>query len=256
MFLRERLIKLMSVEFNIIFYSTLAGFSTLFGIVLVVLKENLVLKYSHYINSFAAGLILGIAFFHLFPKSLELSNNGLLFIFIGFLLFYLLENGMVIHSGSEIHFKEKNNPQHSKGMVLFSGLFFHSLVDGFIIGVGFEIEPKLGLLTSLVVILHELPEGVTTFSLLISSIKKKTALKMSIAVALATPFGALISLTFIGSLSESMVGLLLAMAGGSFLYIGASDLIPETHEGKRYQNAGFLLFGIFFLYALSKIITV
>jgi zinc and cadmium transporter len=126
------------------------------------------------------------------------------------------------------------------------------LVDGVIIGVGFEIDPKLGLLTSLGVISHEFPEGVTTFSLLVNPIKRKIALMLSVAVALATPLGALLSLTFIGSLSEEMIRLLLGMAGGSFLYIAASDLIPETHEEKRFRNAGFLLLGVLFLYSLSK----
>ena len=244
----------MGAEFNIILYSAIAGLSTLLGIALVIINEERVVRYSHYVNSFAAGLILGVAFFHLFPESLELSENALLYIFLGFLVFYLLENLMVLHSGSEIHFKGKGNPQHTKGMVMFSGLFFHSLLDGIIIGVGFEIDPKVGLLTSLGIILHEVPEGVTTFSLLIASIARNTALRMSIAVALATPLGALISLAFIGGLSESTVGLLLAMAGGSFLYIGASDLIPETHEEKGVANAGFLLLGILFLFSLSKMI--
>ena len=246
----------MGIEFSIIFYSTIAGLSTIVGTILVILKERWVLQHSHYVNSFAAGLILGITFFHLFPESLELSENALLFIFIGFLFFYLLENVMVLHSGSEIHFTAKSNPQHTKGMVMFSGLFFHSLLDGIIIGVGFEVNPKVGLLTSLGVILHELPEGATTFSLLINSIKEKTALKLSITVALATPLGALISITFIGGLSESVVGLLLAIAGGSFLYIAASDLIPETHEEKGFVNAGFLLLGVLCLYSLSKAVAV
>ena len=244
----------MGVEFNIILYSAIAGLSTLLGIALVIINEERVVRYSHYVNSFAAGLILGVAFFHLFPESLELSENALLYIFLGFLVFYLLENVMVLHSGSEIHFKGKRNPQHTKGMVMFSGLFFHSLLDGIIIGVGFEIDPRVGLLTSLGIIMHEVPEGVTSFSLLMSSIARKTALKMSIAVALATPLEALSSLAFIGGLSESTVGLLLAMAGGSFLYIGASDLIPETHEEKGVANAGFLLLGILFLFSLSKMI--
>jgi len=246
----------MGIEFSIIFYSTIAGLSTIVGTILVILKERWVLQHSHYVNSFAAGLILGITFFHLFPESLKLSENALLFIFIGFLFFYLLENVMVLHSGSEIHFTAKSNPQHTKGMVMFSGLFFHSLLDGIIIGVGFEVNPKVGLLTSLGVILHELPEGATTFSLLINSIKEKTALKLSITVALATPLGALISITFIGGLSESVVGLLLAIAGGSFLYIAASDLIPETHEEKGFVNAGFLLLGVLCLYSLSKAVAV
>jgi len=244
----------MAVEFNILFYSSIAGLSTILGIILVILNEKLVLKYSHYVNSFAAGLILGVAFFHLFPESLELSDNALLFILIGFLVFYLLENVMVLHSGSEIHFKDKKGSRHTKGKVMFTGLFFHSFIDGIIIGIGFETDFTLGLLTSLGVIAHELPEGVTTFALMINSMKKKTALKLSIAVGLATPLGALISLTFMKSLSQSMVGVMLAIAGGSFLYIAASDLIPETHEEKGFENSGFLLIGVISLYVLSKTI--
>ena len=246
----------MNLQFSIILYSAIAGLSTILGIIFVTLKESWVVRHSHYVNSFAAGLILGIAFFHLLPESLELSENAVLFLFIGFLLFYLLENILVLHSGSEIHFKEKHSSHHTKGMVMFSGLFFHSLVDGVIIGVGFEIDPKLGLITALGVISHQLPEGVTTFSLLMSSIKRKTALKFSMAVALATPLGALFSLTFIQSLSKEMIGLLLAMAGGSFIYIGASDLIPETHEEKGLLNAGFLFVGVLFLYILSEMMGV
>jgi zinc transporter ZupT len=68
----------MGVEFNIILYSAIAGLSTLLGIALVIINEERVVRYSHYVNSFAAGLILGVAFFHLFPESLELSENALL----------------------------------------------------------------------------------------------------------------------------------------------------------------------------------
>jgi len=224
----------MGTELSIIFYSTIAGLSTILGIMMVTLKEGWVLRHSHYVNSFAAGLILGIAFFHLFPESLELSKNAVLFILIGFLLFYLLENVMVVHSGSEIHFKEKGNPQHTKGMVMFSGLFFHSLLDGLIIGVGFEVD--LGLLTALGVIVHELPEGVTSFSLLIGSIKRKTALILSIAVAVATPLGALISLTFIGGLSEGMVGLLWQGDPFSILALPISFRKPMKKRDLRMRD--------------------
>ena len=161
---------------------------------------------------------------------------------------------MVIHSGSEIHFKGDNNPKHARGRVMFSGLFLHSFIDGIIIGVGFEVEQKLGMLTSLGVILHELPEGVTTFSMLLNSIKRSAAFTMSMFVALATPLGALLSLTFIGNLSEPVVGRFIALAGGSFLYIAASDLIPETHEKMGLLNAAFLFSGVLLLYLLSQIL--
>jgi len=243
----------MGQTFSIIFYSVLAGLATILGMIMVILKEEWVLRNSRHVHSFAAGLILGIAFFHLFPESLELSEHALTFIFMGFLIFYLLEHLMVLHSGSEMYYKDRHNPQHTKAMVMFSGLFFHSLVDGLIIGVGFEIDSTIGILTSIGVIMHELPEGVTTFSLLVNMIKREKALTMSIAVALATPIGAIISLTFMGRLSESTIGLLLAMAGGSFLYIAATDLIPETHE-KGLTSAGSLFFGVLSLFLLSYFI--
>ena len=243
----------MGQTFSIIFYSVLAGLATILGMITVILKEEWVLRNSRHVHSFAAGLILGIAFFHLFPESLALSEHALTFIFIGFLIFYLLEHMMVLHSGSEMHYKDRHNPQHTKAMVMFSGLFFHSLIDGLIIGVGFEIDANIGILTSLGVIMHELPEGVTTFSLLVNMITREKALAMSTAVAIATPIGAIISLTFMGRLSESTIGLLLAMAGGSFLYISATDLIPETHE-KGLASAFSLFFGVLFLFLLSHFI--
>ena len=243
----------MSMGLNTIVYSTLAGLSTILGVFLVTRNEKVVLQYSHYVNSLAAGLLLGIAFFQLFPESMELTSQTFLFIFAGFLIFYLLESGIVIHSGSEIHFDKKNMHQHNKGVVMFSGLFFHSFIDGIIIGVSFEVGPKLGLLTSLGVILHELPEGVTTFSLLLNSLKRSTALKMSLAVALATPLGAFICLAFVGNMSAATLGNLLAFTGGSLLYIAAADLIPETHGTQGFQNAGFLLMGVLLLFFLSNV---
>ncbi len=241
----------MGIEFTIMFSSIIAGFATIVGVILVIMNAKWIVKHSHFVNSFAAGLILAITFFHLLPEALKLTEDAVLFLFIGFLIFYLLENVVVLHSGSEVHFSEKADPRHAKGVVMFTGLFIHSLLDGVIIGIGFELDPRLGWLTAFGVISHELPEGVTTFSLLINSIKRKAAVYLSLAVAVATPLGALVSLTFIGSLSETVIGAMLALAGGSFLYISASDLIPETHEEKGLHNAGFLMLGVCFLYLIN-----
>ncbi|SPD74653.1 putative Zinc transporter ZupT [uncultured Desulfobacterium sp.] len=246
----------MGIEASIILYSAIAGLSTIVGIILVFFYETLVIRYSHYVNSFAAGLILGIAFFHLIPESLHLADDAMDYVFFGFLIFYLLESFIVIHSGAEIHYREKINPLHQKGIIMFSGLFFHSLIDGIIIAVGFGTSQKLGLLTSLGVIAHELPEGATSFSLMINSMQRRTALLLSAAVALATPVGAIGSLIFARGLSEVTIGILIAMAAGSFLYIGASDLIPETHEENGLINACFLISGVTILYVLSKMLMI
>lgn len=237
---------------NGLLYGGIAGAATLLGIYVVLQKQNLALRYSHYINSFAAGALITIALVHLIPESLELASNSLLMVLGSFIAFYLLEAALVFHSGSAIHFSEGcARETHSKGTVIFSGLFLHSLIDGFIIAAGFEASPELGLFTATGVILHELPEGITSFVLLLRSVSKKRALILSSAVALATPAGAATGLGLLTGLSQSTLGLMMAVAGGSFLYVAASDLIPETHESNVLQNVVSLLVGAGLLYFLS-----
>ncbi len=233
-------------------YSSIAGAATLGGISVVRWKQDLAVKYSHYVNSFAAGALITIALAELIPESVALTSNALLVVLASFIAFYLLEVAVVFHSGSAIHTCETcPRKAHSKGPVIFSGLFLHSLIDGFIIAAGFEVSRELGLLTATGVILHELPEGITTFVLLIRLIPRKTALVLSLAVALATPVGAAIALGPLSGLTESALGVMMAVAGGSFLYIAASDLIPETHESDALQNAASLLVGAGLLYLLT-----
>ena len=109
----------------------------------------------------------------------------------------------------------------------------------------------MGLFVAAGVILHELPEGVTSFALMLRSMQRRTALLLSVSVALATPVGAAIALGPLSGLSESGLGVMMAVAGGSFLYVAASDLIPETHERDVLQNAAFLLVGAGLLYFLT-----
>lgn len=239
---------------NALVFSGIAGVATLAGISLVRWKRDLMVKYSHYVNSFAAGALITIALANLIPEAVELSRHALLTVLGAFIVFYLLEAALVFHSGSVIHFHEGCPvPSHSKGLVIFSGLFLHSLIDGFVIAVGFGVSLKLGLFAAAGVILHELPEGVTSFALLLRSMEEKKALILSVAVALATPVGALIVLGPIGSLSESGLGLMMAVAGGSFLYVAASVLIPETHERDVVQNVIFFLAGCGLLYLLTTL---
>ncbi len=239
---------------NALLYSGFAGMATLAGIFVVRWKQEFAIKYSHYINSFAAGTLITIALAQLIPKSVELVSNALLIVLASFIAFYILEAAVVFHSGSAIHFCEKcPRGMHNKGPVIFSGLFLHSLIDGFIIAIGFEVSLELGLFAAAGVILHELPEGVTSFALMLRTMLRRTALILSLAVALATPVGAAIALGPLNGLSESGLGVMMAVAGGSFLYVAASDLIPETHERDVLQNVVFFLAGVGLLYFLITI---
>ena len=185
---------------------------------------------------------------------MELSSNALQVVLASFIAFYILEAAVVFHSGSAIHFYEGcPRETHNKGPVIFSGLFLHSLIDGFIIAIGFEVSLELGLFAATGVILHELPEGVTSFAIMLRSMERKTALILSVAVGLATPAGAAIALGPLSGLSEAGLGIMMAVAGGSFLYVAASDLIPETHEKGAFWNAAFLLVGAGFFYLMAAL---
>lgn len=231
-------------------------------------KQHLALKYSHYVNSFAAGLILALAFFHLVPEAGELGGqSGFIAIFFGFFLFFILENMFIMHSGAEIHFcidqdEEELPSDHPKkhlqntrlGLMAFTGLAFHSLIDGIIIGLGFEIDPVIGLLAATAVIAHELPEGITSFALMrMGGMDLKASRYLSVVIALATPLGAILALLFLQSITESIVGVLLGLAAGTFIYVAASDLIPETHESNNRRNLLAFFAGSIFILLITMI---
>lgn len=241
-----------------IFFSSIAGAASIVGIILVMRWHKWTIDHSHYVNSLAAGVILGVAFFNLIPEALEMTKHTFLFVLAGFVAFYLIETIVVLHAGPEIHFHMENDDSthghahESRAWTIFVGLFFHSLIDGVVIGVGFEVSHELGMLAAMSVILHELPEGATTFALLLNRIGKRSALFLSVAVGLATPLGTLAGLAVLPGTGPGFLGIMLALAAGSFVYIGASDLVPETHTHKGWINAVFLIVGALMAYMLSQ----
>jgi len=236
-----------------IFYSSIAGAASIMGVLLVVRWQDWTIAHSHFVNSLAAGVILGVAFFSLMPEALGMSRHALLFILAGFMALYVIETAVVFHSGVEIHFDDKDDHGHSsRAWTVFTGLFLHSLIDGVVIGIGFEVSHELGMLVAVSVILHELPEGATTFALLINRITQRSAFMLSIAVGVATPLGALVGLAALPAMGHGTLGAMLALAAGSFIYVGASDLVPETHTRKGWINAIFIIAGAALAYLLSN----
>jgi len=123
------------------------------------------------------------------------------------------------------------------------------------IGTGFNFSVALGILTSLAVIIHEIPEGISIYSILsYNNYHHNKALFYSILVAVATPIGALISTLILKRVSYEILGIWLAFDAGSLIYIGASDLIPETHKKANPLNILFVLLGAFIIYSAGIII--
>ena len=226
--------------------SGLAGLLTMAGILLLKLWHVHALRYSHHINSFAAGLILAAAMSVLLPRALAIDEHAALYALLGFVAFLLLETFLVMHSGAEVHYPERRRGA-ARGMVFFWGLFLHSFLDGLVIAVGFGTGLRIGLVTALAVIAHELPEGITTFSLLLQRMSGRTAMKLAIAVALATPAGGLFGIAVFPLLDPAVLGPVVALVAGSFFYIAATDMVPEIREENALRNTAFLVAGLVFM---------
>ncbi|MBI5574124.1 MAG: ZIP family metal transporter [Elusimicrobia bacterium] len=238
------------MEFSAIFYSLIAGATTIFGTLLIFYYEDYAKRNSVYFISFAAGVMLATSFFHLIPEAIEISANIPTWVLCGFLIFYIIQNFLVtIHPCPDEHCEV-----HQLGIMSFIGLSVHSLLDGIAIAVGFEVSSAIGLFTALAVILHEFPEGLITTGILIHTgeIRKKIWI-YSLIVSLATPFGAIASLLMLKNLPPNILGILLAITAGSFIYLAAADLIPEIHKSNRKINSAILIFGIFLILILGKI---
>lgn len=235
-------------------YSTIAGSATVLGLLLVLWQEQWTKKNSIYLISLAAGVLLTSAALHLLPESIELTekkggvfSSPYFFLLVGFGFLYILEQVIVIHTCAE-----EECDTHSFGIISALGIGFHSLLDGIVIGVGFEVSFTIGLVTSLAVLLHELPEGIFTLSILLhAGLRLKKAILYTVLVALATPVGALLAFFLIKNVSMTLLGNLLAVAAGTFLYIGASDLIPQTHKISRKANIPLVLLGSLFIIGIS-----
>ena len=233
-----------SALINTIIYSNLAAISTIFGILIVLYAKKFTKKYSIYLVSFAAGVLISFALMHLIPDALKIYDDALIIVLLGFLAFYLIEHFIMRHS-----FYESYERKHvTVGKVAILGLGLHSLIDGVLIAAGFEISQEFGLMATFAVVAHELPEGITSMAVLLhSKLKKNLALFYSFLVAIATPLGAVLTLLFLKNINQEFLGILIALAAGSFIYVGASDLVPETHERYNKINALFIIIGIAFV---------
>lgn len=199
--------------------------TTLGGLFAIKFKDKL-----HLILGFSAGAVLGVALFDLLPESIELTKSiysvqiVTLLTAAGFSAYMLIDRLFSLHK----HDVDCDKSAHN-GKLGASALVFHSLLDGFGIGLAFKISPAIGWVVALAVLTHDFSDGINTVGMVIKNKgNRKTALKWLAADALAPAVG--ISAAYLITVSESVLGLILSVFVGLFLYISASDLIPESHH--------------------------
>ncbi len=228
---------------------------SLVGIFFVLMKKDKLNKIILFLVSLSAGSLLGGAFLHLIPEAFEESNSVLttsLLVLLGIILFFIIEH--VIH-WRHCHVPTSKSHPHSLGIMNIIGDGFHNFLDGLVIAAAYFINIPLGIVTTLAVILHEIPQEIGDFGVLVyAGYSKKKALFFNFISALTAILGAIVGILFAGS-SDAFALIVIPLAAGGFLYIAGSDLIPELHKNQEKQFSikkiiGIIL-GILIMYGLT-----
>jgi len=227
---------------------TLVGLVSFIGVISLAVKENSLKKYIGCFIGLAIGALLGGAFVHIIPESFE-SGIGeslvSLLIIGGILIFFIIEKFIHWHHHGE---DCEHSGIHPVGKMILLTDGFHNFIDGIIIGASFLISVPLGIATTIAVILHEIPQEIGDFAVLIhAGYSKKKALIYNFISATAAILGTVVVLIF-GSTTENFAPWLMPIAAGGFIYVAVADLIPILHKNSKAQNSifqfVFILIGI------------
>ena len=175
------------------------------------------------------GVVIGVALFDVLPEAIDaVGNSGRVteLVGAGFLFFFLAERLLVLHHRDE---PEQARAHAQVGALGAAGLSMHSFIDGLGIGLAFGINTTTGLLVFVAVLSHDFADGLNTVSFILSqSDDRRKAVRWLAVDALAPLLGAIVGASL--SISEYALGHLLALYAGFFLFMGATDLLPEAHQ--------------------------
>jgi zinc and cadmium transporter len=239
---------------------SLAGTASLF------LSKNLLDKVLLILVALAGGGLIGGAFLHLIPESIhEIGNDPesvtkiFAFVLIGFLFFLLIEQFLHWHHhnhGSQHTHECSRDTKHISQLIIF-GDGIHNIIDGLIIAASFMVDIKVGVVTTIAVALHEIPQEIGDFGVLVYGGYRRTrALALNFFSGLTAVAGGVFGFIFAEKAEQTML-FLLPIAAGGFIYIAASDLIPEIKDNKKASRLTwhFLVFlaGILIVFAMKLI---
>ena len=224
---------------------------SLVGALALVLKENILKRIIKPLVAFSAGSLLGGAFLHLLPEALEESgeiNKIFIILLIGFAAFFLLEQFIHWHHCHRLPSEHKHPVTY---LILISD-GVHNFLDGLAIGAAFVIDVRLGLATTLAIAMHEIPQELGDFGILIhGGWQKAKALLFNFFSGLTAVAGGIIAWLLAGNIE---IVYLLPFAAGNFIYIAASDLIPEIKNqdcvSRNVLHFLAFVFGIGFMYLI------
>ncbi len=207
---------------------------SLVGVFTLALREKYLEKILLTLVALASGALMGGAFLHLLPEAIDKADVRSVFfwVLVAFIVFFIVEKVFQWR-----HCHEEKCDVHTFGHMTLLGDGLHNLIDGLIIAAAFVESTGLGLVVTAVVVLHEVPQEIGDFgTLLYSGFKKKKALLMNFLSAVTAVAGGVIGY-FWANASDNFINILLPFAAGGFIYIAASDLLPEIRKTTKVKES-------------------
>ena len=250
---------------NLLIIIAVCFFGSLLSLMLAYLFSKLkMVNYADYFVSFAVGTLLGAAFLEIIPHAYELSRDLhkiSLIVLIGILGFFILEKLLVWRHCHGSHCENHSpvvNHDVKKGSILIIGDCFHNFIDGILIASAFIVDINLGLITALAIIVHEIPQEISNFSILINSgYSLSRTLLMNVITGFAMIIGAILAYFVLNDL-EFLIPIILAFAASSMIYVAISDLIPSLHKKveikQTFQQTFSIFLGVLIIYFLHSLI--
>ncbi len=238
----------------ILFSTIIISLISLIGVFTLSLKEKFLNKIIFALVSLSIGALLGGAFLHLIPEAIEKSSIELAFVFVllGFFLFFIIEK--IFHWR---HCHKGHCEIHTFAYTNLIGDSIHNFIDGLIIAGTFVINIPLGITTTLAIALHEIPQELGDFGvLLLAGFKKQRAILFNFLTAITAIVGGIVGF-FLAVYTTPFLKFLLPLAAGGFIYIAASDLIPEIKKQLKISetllNLLMMVIGLGIIYLLKFI---
>ncbi len=212
---------------------------SLIGVFSLSIKEEALKKYIFIFISLAVGALLGDAFIHLIPEAFE-SGIGepavSVLVIVGVLIFFVLEKFLHWHHHGESEDAHEFHVAPVGKLVLVSD-GVHNFIDGIILGISFIVSVPVGIATTIAVILHEIPQEIGDFAVLLhAGYEKRRALWLNFLSALCAVLGVAVAI-ILGEASETFALWILPVAAGGFIYVAVADLIPELHKTKEARHS-------------------
>lgn len=210
--------------------SLLAACVTTTGIYVIRRFEAWGRRNTTYFACFAAGVLIAVSFLHIIPTAFAMSPQAPVYLLAGYLLMHFLNRFLTAYVCDK-----PETADYAIGLVPMLGIGFHSFIDGVIYSITFTVSFFTGVLTAIGMVLHEFPEGIVTYLLMLRGgfAKKRAFLLAFLAAAVTTPLGTLVSYPVISQIEKPLLSALLSLSAGALVYVGATHLLPRAEREPR-----------------------